>query len=142
MRLLLVDDDPAELEILQYAANTLNADVELVCMQGGVGLVESLERLDMHELPNLILMDINMPIKNGLECLKELQTHKDLCRIPVVMYSTSDLDTGIRDAFELGAARYVRKPYGIANSRELILKLTTFDAKYITRPVDIHDFVL
>ena len=75
---------------------------------------------DINPLPDLIFLDYNMPGNDGNECLKYLKNSARLLHIPVIMYSTSDREDGIRAAKEAGAYRYVVKPYVYDGVRKAI----------------------
>ena len=60
--------------------------------------------------PGLILLDLNMPRKDGREALKEIRDHPDLRRVPIVVFTTSRADTDIRKVYELGANSFITKP--------------------------------
>jgi CheY-like chemotaxis protein len=60
--------------------------------------------------PGLILLDLNMPRKDGREALREIRQHADLRRIPVVVFTTSKADSDVRTVYDLGANSLVRKP--------------------------------
>lgn len=60
--------------------------------------------------PGLILLDLNMPRKDGREALSEIRRHPDLRRIPVVVFTTSKADTDVRAIYDLGANSFVTKP--------------------------------
>lgn len=65
---------------------------------------------DESKVPCLILLDINLPFKNGLDVLRVIRERKHLKKVPVVMFSSSQLEEEIEDAYELGANSYVAKP--------------------------------
>jgi CheY-like chemotaxis protein len=62
--------------------------------------------------PDLILLDLNMPRKDGREALKEIRAHSELRRVPVVVFTTSRADTDIERVYELGANSFITKPAG------------------------------
>ncbi len=61
-------------------------------------------------LPSLILLDLNMPRKDGREALKEIEAHADLRKIPVVVLTTSEAKEDITQCYEIGANSYIKKP--------------------------------
>jgi len=65
---------------------------------------------DMNNVPSLILMDINIPFKSGLEILEVIRSYEHLKEVPIVMFSSSLLDEEIRKSYHLGANTYVAKP--------------------------------
>ncbi|CAN5234628.1 hypothetical protein BH23BAC2_BH23BAC2_27750 [soil metagenome] len=64
----------------------------------------------MEVSPDLILMDLNMPVMNGFECLKEIRSNPVFLDIPVIIFSTSNYEKDIAHAEELGALGYLHKP--------------------------------
>ena len=62
------------------------------------------------DLPNLLFLDINMPRKNGFECLSEIKKNERLKDLPIVIFSTSNSRDNINHAFKIGANIYIRKP--------------------------------
>lgn len=101
--ILLIDDDEDEYLILRDAVHMIEPDVTVAYE------TEYKEDTIEESHPDLILLDINMPKKDGYECLKEIRNShfKDL---PVIMYSTSDNQQSIRKAYETGANFYITKP--------------------------------
>lgn len=75
----------------------------------GNELIDYLNHSDNY-LPDIIFLDINMPGKNGLECLKELRQEGRFNEIMIVIYSTSGAESDIREAYRYGANNYLKKP--------------------------------
>jgi CheY-like chemotaxis protein len=82
-----------------------------VCEPDGVALLQRLRVPGMRAA--LVLMDLNMPRKNGLDTLMEMKADPRLATVPVVMFSTSRDEEDIRRAYELGVSSYVVKPMGL-----------------------------
>lgn len=70
--------------------------------------------------PGLVLLDLNMPRKDGREVLREIKSHEALQGIPVVVFSISKAEKDIRDIYRLGADAYVRKPMGFREFADMI----------------------
>jgi two-component system, chemotaxis family, response regulator Rcp1 len=112
-RVLIADDDLDDVQLTKdcFDENNLPIHVKDVC--DGQYLIEHLKgirRSEAKSLPQLILLDLNMPRKSGWEVLKELKEDVNLCRIPVVIFSTSKADKDVEKAYELGASCFVNKP--------------------------------
>ncbi|MFD2235393.1 response regulator [Phaeospirillum tilakii] len=111
---LMVDDDPGDAGLVRAAV----ASGTYPCRfdHAGDGVV-ALERLRSDasngHRPDLILLDINMPRKNGHLVLGEIKADQALCDIPVVMLTTSDAERDIAAAYRAGAAGYVTKPVDV-----------------------------
>ncbi|MBA2610733.1 MAG: response regulator [Bacteroidetes bacterium] len=87
-------------------------------------------------------MDINMPGKNGKECLKEIKADEDLKDIPTVMYTTSTSEQDINEAYHTGANLYVPKPYSFSSIIMILKSIFTFKWKQLFKKPDKKDFVL
>jgi len=130
-KVLLVDDDPDAGFLMQKALLELPFRVQLAYLEDSAALLAEV----MLQQPDLIFMDINMPKKNGIECLGELQ-RAQLGHIPVVVYSSSEQSGLVASAYEAGATLYFRKPSsfrGMVQSLETILSLDWQDPAAITR---------
>jgi CheY-like chemotaxis protein len=123
--ILIADDDIDDQYMLKQAfANTqLDKDVRIV--NDGVELLDYLNRRGKYKdselpYPKVILLDLNMPKKDGRECLKEIKSNPKLNRIPIVIYSTSNNPDDISNSYELGASSYITKPYSYKELVEII----------------------
>ena len=108
----LIDDDLDEREIFQESLYTLNLDVNYVEAKNGA---EALEKLDLPDFkkPDIIFLDLNMPIMVGREFLKEVKGHEKYNDIPVIIYSTSSNEIDKSFALENKASMFMTKPYSI-----------------------------
>jgi CheY-like chemotaxis protein len=135
--ILLADDDKDDRILLREALNELNADIKLLTAEHGKACLELLSELTI--LPDMILLDINMPIKNGKETLVELKRNPDyseLSTIPIIMYSTSANQTDIEDCYNIGANLYIIKPNNFFDLTQLFGKLLTLDwSAYFPKPL-------
>ncbi|MEJ7767998.1 MAG: response regulator [Chitinophagaceae bacterium] len=113
-RIWIADDDFEDFQLIKRILEEDKINVHLSHVEDGQYLIDILKAQSKYitfgELPNLILLDLNMPRKNGLEVLKELKEHKVLCRIPIIIFTTSKTIKDIEKAYELGASCYVTKP--------------------------------
>lgn len=109
IKILLVDDNDDDV----FMIKSLFEDVHLLnildCVEDGEKAIEYLNREEL-ETPGLILLDVNMPIKGGLEVLKEIKQNEKLKHIPVIMLTTSNREEDIMQSYESGASSYIRKP--------------------------------
>ncbi len=115
--ILMADDDDDDRLLAQdaLAESGLKADLQFV--QNGEELLDCLCRrgkyaeLGERPKPGLILLDLNMPRKDGREALREIRADPELRRIPVVVLTTSKADTDIGAIYELGANSFISKPF-------------------------------
>lgn len=102
----LCDDDPDDHYVFAEALTKVLPNAALsICPDGK----ELLSRLDL-ERPDILFLDINMPVINGIETLKKISQLSNLCDLPIVMYSVSDQKTDISACHQLGATLYLVKP--------------------------------
>jgi CheY-like chemotaxis protein len=119
--ILIAEDDADDRFLLQAAFEENGFKDRLQFVENGVELIEYLLSLKSNgddNMPRFILLDLNMPKKDGREVLKELKQHPDLKNIPVVIFSTTNNEAEMRRCYELGANSYITKP----NSFESLLK--------------------
>src|SRR5687768_16631131 len=110
LNIFLADDDEADQFLCREALDEMPVKTNLTVADSGIRLLEMLESPTLKVRPDIIFMDINMPCKNGFECLDELKQKAKLKDIPVVMLSTSCLPESERMALKLGASKYICKP--------------------------------
>jgi len=106
-RILLIDDDPDDQIFFRDAIQTINP--ELQCDLAS-GFHEAVRQLEQPLIPELIFMDLNMPIINGFECLFYIRQQKQYKDIPVVIYTTSKNINDIEKTKQMGANWYMTKP--------------------------------
>lgn len=109
LNILLADDDADDRLFFKEAMDEINIDTMVSVVNDGAQLIEYLNH-SSHYLPDIIFLDINMPLKNGLECLRELRQDGRYKDIQIVIFSTSGADTDIEAAYRFGANGYLKKP--------------------------------
>lgn len=106
--LLLVDDDADDQLLFSEALREINHPVSYEAATDGI---DALKRLSTApSIPQLIFLDLNMPIMHGFECLKRIKEHAYLNTIPVIIFTTSNSPLDIHMAKQLGASAYFCKP--------------------------------
>lgn len=108
-QIILVEDSVSDAKLTQYALEQLSPAPELLHFEAGEALFRY---LDQHKVENfsLILLDLNLPKMNGLEILQSLRKRRELCQMPVVMFSSSNENQDVQSCYESGANGYVQKP--------------------------------
>jgi CheY-like chemotaxis protein len=106
-RILLADDDADDRELFEEALADIHPNAVLTTAQDGEELMFILQN---YHKPDLLFLDLNMPRKNGKECLREIVKDPGLQQIPIIIYSTSVNPVDIEETFSLGAIRFLRKP--------------------------------
>lgn len=107
--ILLLEDDDVETMRVKRVHQSISPQVRLEAAMNGRAGLEFLEN-NLRDLPSLILLDLNMPVMNGIEFLKAVKADERLRRIPVVILTTSANDTDIIATYDLGIAGYMVKP--------------------------------
>ncbi len=114
--ILMVDDDPDDFVLAREAFKLSGEERDFQLLSDGEELMDYLHRRKKFEnlqgspLPCLILLDLNMPRKDGREVLKEMKKLNDFRRIPVVVFTTSGEEEDVICSYELGANSYIKKP--------------------------------
>jgi len=130
--ILIAEDDADDRFLLQAAFEENGFKDTLHFVENGVEVLDYLNSLQPFEkekkFPRFILLDLNMPKKDGREVLKELKQHPELKKIPVVIFSTTNNEQEMRRCYELGANSYITKP----NSFESLLKTVAALRSYWT----------
>jgi len=124
MTILYADDDNDDRDLFAEILSALAPDLKLITSKDGAGVISALEATD--SLPQVIVLDMNMPLMTGLDCLIELKRRTRFAGIPVVIFSTSGPRETVGTALENGADEYYLK----ANSYEA---LETFISNLIMR---------
>ena len=118
IEILLVEDNEPDVLLTLEAFGEARIPNRMHVARDGVEAMRFLRREGEHgqaPRPDMILLDINMPRKNGLEVLNEIKTDQGLSSIPVVMLTTSQSDNDVRSSYERHANGYVVKPVGFEN---------------------------
>lgn len=131
--ILLADDDPDDRFFFNHAVRELSIPVELTSVNDGEQLIKYLfENSDT--LPDVLFLDLNMPRKNGSECLTEIKADEKFRQLPVIIYSTSLHEDLANELYEKGAHFYVRKSELRELRKVLDYILNLISAKKFTRP--------
>jgi CheY-like chemotaxis protein len=114
VKVLLADDDKDDQEIFQEALDETQIPTELTTVDNGKELIDNLKDPEIPN-PDIVFMDINMPVKDGKQVLAEIRNDENLKDIPTVILSTSKNEKDVEEAFNAGANLYVPKPYSFRN---------------------------
>lgn len=120
LRILLADDDEGDRLIFGEAMGELELNLKVQTVNNGMQLIEHLTKSTI--LPHLVFLDLNMPRKNGLECLKEIRSNERFAAISIAIYSTSASEKDIEETFLNGANVYIKKPNNFATLKQLLHK--------------------
>ncbi|WP_288433185.1 response regulator [uncultured Deinococcus sp.] len=137
VEILLVEDSEPDILLTQEAFAEAQVRNRLHVARDGDEAIEFLRRQGQYAQvprPDVILLDINMPRKNGLEVLAELKADPELASIPVLMLTTSQADTDVSDAYARHASGYVIKPVGFENFLDAIRAFENFWLTFVRFP--------
>ena len=124
IRILLADDDEGDRLLFEEAMGELEINHTVNTVNNGKELMEYLTKKDTL-LPHLIFLDLNMPRKNGHECLKEIRSDEKFKNISIAIYSTSASEKDVEETFRNGANVYIKKPNNFAILKQLLCKAAT-----------------
>jgi len=112
LRVMLVEDNPEDVAFTRIILKKNKLDRNLVVAEDGKEAIKALEDLaeDGLKIPDLILLDINLPDISGIELLTRLKSDPRFCQISVIMLTGSNLDDDIQRSYDLGAITYLVKP--------------------------------
>ncbi len=119
--ILLADDDESDRLLFIEAFEELKIETKVQTVNDGKQLMNYLSQKEIR-LPHLIFLDLNMPRKNGLECLKEIRGNEILKDISIAIYSTSASEKDIEETFLHGANVYITKPTDFNILKQLLKK--------------------
>ena len=111
--ILIIEDNPADVRLIREVLRDLNPPVAIHVAGESEEALRFLRREGAHQrapMPRIIFLDFNLPKADARELLRTIKTDRDLCVIPVAVLTTSDAERDIREAYELHANCYLRKP--------------------------------
>jgi len=141
LNIALADDDPDDRQFFKEATEGISIRTRLHMFQNGQELMDYLHQADGN-LPDLIFLDLNMPVKNGMQCLKEIRNGKLFDQISIAIYSTSSSERDIDETFVNGANIYLNKPNNFVKLRESITKVLQINWQYHTSNLNRDNFLL
>jgi len=141
INLLLADDDTDDCDFFEDALRDIPIVTTLTTIHNGVDLMNLLTQ-KAFKLPHALYLDLNMPLKNGFECLSEIKSNNTLKQLPVVVFSTSLDKDVVKSLYLQGANYYIRKPAEFSNLKNIILKSISLIVENQTRQATIDEFVI
>ena len=137
VRILLVEDSPADIELTRQALAEAEIANEVVVVSDGDAAERYLRREGTYAdapRPDLVLLDLNLPKKDGRELLVEIKRDPRLCTIPVVVLTTSASDEDVAHAYRSHVNSYVRKPVRLADFIRLVRMIDQYWLATVTLP--------
>lgn len=124
LSILLADDDKDDRFFFSMALESLTVPTQLAIVMDGEKLMVYLDE-NSHQLPDVLFLDLNMPRKNGFECLNEIKLNNNLNKLPVIIYSTSFEQDVVNQLYKNGAHYFIRKPAEFSQLKKLIQQTIT-----------------
>lgn len=126
---MLVEDNKGDIRLTQEALKESELKIHLDVVTDGEQALHFLNdknRVDSNELPHIILLDLNLPKKSGMEVLKEVKNNETLKTIPVIVLTTSDAESDISKAYALHANCYILKPVDFDDFAKVVKLVETY----------------
>jgi CheY-like chemotaxis protein len=136
----MADDDEDDCLLAQEALAHLDLDLQLDIVSDGEALLNYLRRQSPYEslkglpLPSLILLDLNMPRKSGLEALREIKSDPQLRRIPIVILTTSEVEDDVYESYDQGANSYITKSVTLTSLVEVVEEIGKYWLEIVELP--------
>ena len=141
INICLADDDEDDRLFFTEAFDELRINTKVQTFNDGVALMDYLNN-DDSILPNVLFLDLNMPRKNGVECLLEIKQNKKLNDIAIAIYSTSSSEDHIEETFINGANIYIKKPNDFEKLKKILSEIVTINWQYHTSGLNKENFLM
>ncbi len=137
IEILLVEDNPGDIRLTQEAFKDGNLINNLNVVRNGVEALAFLRQKGTHQdapRPDIILLDLNLPLKDGREVLAEIKADDDLKRIPIIILTTSTNQEDIFAAYNLHANCYITKPLDMGRFIDIVRTIQGFWFQIVRLP--------
>ncbi|MCC7319133.1 MAG: response regulator [Bacteroidales bacterium] len=141
LRILLADDDDDDRLFFKDAIKEVKVKTDVTVVNDGVELMDYLNDVNTR-LPNLIFLDLNMPRKDGMECLSEIRSNSKLKDLSIAIYSTSGQEKDIEETFVKGANVYIKKPNDFEELKNILATVININWQYHTSGLNKENFIL
>ncbi len=125
-QIVMADDDADDRFLVQAALQDNHIKNPLLFFEDGETLLNYLNNISEEEFPAILLIDLNMPKRDGREVLKHLRSNKRWAHIPILIFSTSNAPDDIFSAYQLGADCYIIKPSSFEGLKNLLHSICKF----------------
>jgi CheY-like chemotaxis protein len=142
IHVLLADDDEDDRLIFLDSLSLIRIPKQVTTVNDGVQLMQFLNAQDVQQLPDILFLDLNMPLKSGLECLKEIRANPVYNNLTIAIYSTSGSAEDIENTFIQGANVYIKKPSDFNQLVKVLTHVINVHWQYHTTDMSKENFVL
>lgn len=142
--ILLIEDNPGDVLLTMEAFKECEQSHNINSVKDGVDAIKYLRKLDVFSeavTPDLILLDLNLPRKDGKEVLEEIKNDAELANIPVIMLTTSKNELDIEKCYGLHANCYIPKPVELDNFMQIIKSLENYWIQTVKLPKTIKQLI-
>lgn len=140
LHIILADDDESDRTNFVDAIAESKIKTVIHTVQDGAELMEYLCGPDA-VVPHLLFLDLNMPCKNGLTCLREIRAIDKLKEVAIAIYSTSSYEKDVEETFASGANVYIKKPNDFGTLKQVLDKVLSAAVMYKDPPFNITNFI-
>jgi CheY-like chemotaxis protein len=141
IHILLADDDEDDRLFFKEAFEEIKIYTSVKIVNDGVELMNHLSQ-DNIQLPHILFLDLNMPRKNGIDCLLEIKHLAHLKDIAIAIYSTSSSEKDIEETFIQGANVYIKKPSDFNTLKKILEQVITINWQYQTSGLNRDNYLL
>jgi CheY-like chemotaxis protein len=139
--IFLADDDEDDCMLFRDALNEVCTGSQLTVAANGVALMDILD-LPPVPLPDVIFLDLNMPLKNGFQCLEEIKQDEKLKKLPVVIFSTTMQQEAVNKTYRDGANFYICKPSNYGQLKRTLEKVLAINWMQEIKQISKEQFVI
>lgn len=139
VKILLAEDNKGDVILTKKAFTAAKIRNELIIAENGEVAMDMLLKRNGYEdldTPDLILLDINMPKKDGKQVLAEMDKYKELKRIPVIILTSSEAEKDVLETYDLNASSYIVKPVDMCKFHQVVSAIEDFWFDVVILPND------
>lgn len=141
LNVALVDDDKDDRFLFQEVIEEIKINTNLLLFTNGQEFMDYLTQESIGNL-HIVFLDLNMPVKNGIQCLEEIRSNNRFNDISVAIYSTSSSEADIEETFVKGANVYINKPNDFKSLKKTIEQVLRVNWQYNTSVLNRGNFLL
>lgn len=141
LHVLLADDDEDDRLIFKEALEDIKIKTIVITVNDGIELMDYLTRPGVR-LPDVVFLDLNMPRKNGMQCLEEIRNSAALKHLTIAIYSTSGAERDIEETFIKGANIYIKKPNDFSTLKKMVEEAMRINWQYHISGINKESFML